>query len=72
MTLQTFGPAVGLFKKNTAFSGHVITLSCPNVPYILGMGTRKVPALFGCRNFIGNLSCKFKISPNNYKLSIVL
>lgn len=53
MTLQTFGPAVGLLKKkkNTAFSGHVTTLSRPNVPYILGMGTRKVPALFGCPEF---------------------
>lgn len=60
VTLQTFSPAVGLFKKK-----YCIFWSCDStfLTYILGIGTRKVPLLFGCQVFISlatsvvNLKC---------------
>lgn len=74
VTLQTFGPAVGLLKKKkiqrflVMWQHFLVLMFHIYLAWALG----KSLCFLAVRNFIGNLSCKFKISPNNYKLSIVL
>lgn len=75
VTLQTFSSAVGLFKKKKKyciFWSHDSTFLVLVLHIYLAEVLGKSLCFLGARYFIGNLSRKFKISPNNYKLSFVL